>query len=101
MVALVADRVALHVVDEVGLDADDRLDPVLVAGLVVLHGAVHHAVVGEPERRLIERGGALCQRVDAAGAVEHRVLGVNMEVDGRHGSPNIGSGPDRSRASPR
>ena len=54
VVALVAHRVALQIVHEVGLDADDRLDPVLAAGLVVLHRAVHHAVIGEPERRLPE-----------------------------------------------
>ena len=49
VVALVADLLLdrLAVVDEVGLEADDRLDPVLAAGLVEVDGAVHHAVVGE------------------------------------------------------
>ncbi len=95
VVALVADRVRLDVVHQVGLDADDRLDPVLAAGLVVLHRAVHHAVVGEAQRGLPERRRALGQRVDAAGAVEHRVLGVNVEVDAPSRGPEyrVGTGP--------
>ena len=77
---LLLDR--LHVVDEVGLEADDRLDPVLLAGLVEVDGAVHHAVVGEAQRRLPQLGGAGRHRVDLAGAVEQRVLAVGVEVDG-------------------
>ena len=42
------------VVDEVDLTADDRLDPVCSACLLQLDGAVHDAVVGQPERRLIK-----------------------------------------------
>ena len=48
---------SLAVVDEVGLEPEDRLDPVLVARLVVLDRAVHDAVVGEPERRHAELRG--------------------------------------------
>ena len=44
------------VVDQVGLEPEDRLDPVLATGLVVLDRAVHHPVVGEPERRHPELG---------------------------------------------
>ena len=80
VVALVAHGLGAAVVHEVGLEAEDRLDPVLAAGLVVLDRAVHHAVVGEPQRRLPVGGGALGQRVDPAGAVEHRVLGVDVEM---------------------
>jgi hypothetical protein len=69
------------VVDEVGLEPEDRLDPGRATGLVVLDRAVHHAVVGEPERRHPELGGAARQRVDLAGAVEQRVLAVDVEVD--------------------
>ena len=58
MVALGALRTAIGVVvDEVDLAADDRLDAVLLGRLVELDGAVHHAVVGEPERRLAEGRG--------------------------------------------
>ena len=80
MVALVAslllERVA--VVDEVGLEADDRLDPVLAAGLVEVDGAVHHAVVGEAQGRLSELRRAGRHRLDLAGAVEQRVLAVGV-----------------------
>ena len=56
VVALVANALAdrLAVVDQVGLQPDDRLDPLLPAGLVEVDGAVHHPVVGEPERRHAE-----------------------------------------------
>ena len=78
------------VVDEVDLAADDRLDPRLPRGLVELDRAVHHAVVGEPERGLPERGRALHEAVDLRGPVEQRVLGVDVQVGagGRgHGGP--------------
>ncbi len=68
------------VVDEVDLTAEDRLDAVLVARLIELDGPVHDAVVGQPERRLLELGGALRQRVDLARTVEQRVLGVDVEM---------------------
>ena len=93
VVALVADLLPdrLAVLDEVGLEADDRLDPMLVAGLVEVDRAVHHPVVGEPEGRLPELRGPLRHRVDLAGAVEQRVLAVGVEMDGRgvaHGDSN-------------
>ena len=78
--------VALHaplglaVVHQVGLEAENRLDIVLAAGLVVLDRAVHHPVVGEPERRHVELGGPRRHRLDLAGAVEQRVLAVDMQV---------------------
>ena len=84
MVSLVAERLRAAIVDEVGLEPDDRLDAVSLAGLVVLHGAVHHAVVRQPQRGLLECGGALGQRLDPAGAVEERVLRVHVEVDTAH-----------------
>src|SRR5205085_9318326 len=61
------------------------LDPVFPARLVELHGAVHHAVVGEPEGGLPEGRGALREVVDLAGAVEERVLRVDVQVDGFRG----------------
>jgi hypothetical protein len=76
------------VVDEVDLAPEDRLDVVLAARLVELHGAVHHPVVGEPQRRLPELRRALGQVLDVARAVEQRVLGVDVEVGagwGAHG----------------
>ena len=76
------------VVHEVGLEAEDRLDVVLLAGLVELDAAVHHAVVREAERGLPERRRAGGEAVDVRGAVEQRILGVNVQVRagvGAHG----------------
>ena len=66
---------------DVGLDADDRLDPRGLGLLVELVGAEHVAVVGHRDRRHAELGGALGQRVEAGRAVEHGVLGVDVQVD--------------------
>ena len=68
------------IVDEVDLAAEDRLDAVLCARAVELHHAVHDTVVGEPERGLIELGGALSERLDPACAIEQRVLGVDVQM---------------------
>ena len=85
------------VVDEVRLEAEDRLDVVLLAGLEQLDRAVHHAVVGEAERRLAELGRAGGELVDLARAVEQRVLGVDVQVGagGRaHGRGRLDAGSD-------
>ena len=68
------------VVDEVGLEAQDRLDVVLPAGLEELDRAVHHAVVGEAQRGLPELGRAGGELVDLAGAVQQRVLRVDVQM---------------------
>ncbi len=68
------------IVHEIYLAADDRLDAVLGTRLVELHRAVHHAVIGETECRLLELSGALGERVDLAGAVEQGVLGVHVQM---------------------
>ena len=77
------------VVDEVGLHADDRLDPGLLARLVVVDGAVHGAVIGDAERGHAELGGPLGHRIDRAlrgllldlaMAVEQRILAVDVQM---------------------
>ena len=79
MVALVADLLAVvAVLAEVGLEAQDRLHVVLAAGLVELDGPVQDPVVGESQRRHPELGAAGREGVDLAGAVEQRVLGVDV-----------------------
>src|SRR6185312_8248094 len=83
VVALVADRLGLHVVDQVGLEAQNRLDSRLLAGLVELDRPVHHPVVGEPDGRLAEGRRPLHEGVDLRGAVEQRVLGVDVQMYGR------------------
>ena len=72
----------------------------LLGGLVELDRAVHHAVVGQPDGRLVVGRGALGELVDVARAVEQRVLGVDVEVrDGRgaHGEGTIGVAADATR----
>ena len=66
---------------DVDLTADDRLDPRVLAGFVEVDGAVHDAVVREADRGHLELRGAAHHRLDAAGAIEQRVLGVIVEVD--------------------
>ena len=66
---------------EVGLAADDRDEPLVLGRVVELDRAEHHAVVGQrdPGRTLVRR--LLAQRVDAAGAVEQRVLAVDVQMN--------------------
>src|SRR4029450_3900706 len=78
----------LDVLDAVGGDdllageqaADDRLDPVLLAGQVEVDGAEQLTVVGHGQGGHAHAGGLGEQVVDPGGPVEHRVLGVHMEV---------------------
>ncbi len=94
VVALVANGLGGDVVHEIRLQAEDRLDPVLAAGLEVLDRAVHDAVIGQAEGGLAEGRGALGESVDPAGAVEHGVLGVDVEMGERQGLAILGSGAD-------
>ena len=58
------------VIDHVHLAADDRLDLMLTAGREQLNRAVHHAVIGKPERGLAERRRSCGERVDLARPVK-------------------------------
>ena len=69
------------VVGHVGLGADDRRDPRVTAGLVEVEDPVHVAVVGDPHGRLAVRDRRGDDVADARRAVEHRVLGVLVQVD--------------------
>ena len=71
---------AAVVVGHVGLGADDRLDALLVALLVEVQRAVHVAVIGHPDRRhaVLHRLGD--HLVEPRRPVEHRELGVDVEV---------------------
>ena len=73
----------------VGLEPDDRVDAALAALLVEVDGAVHVAVIGHADRRLPVGRGRPHDVADARRAVEHRVLGVQMQVGERlaHGTP--------------
>ncbi len=76
---------------DVGLDADDRLDPLGGRRLVEGDRAVEGAVVGQGEAVEALLGRRIDEVVDPPEAVEEAELGVNVEVrevvrgDGRHG----------------
>jgi hypothetical protein len=58
------------VVHEVDLAAYDGLNSLPAAGGIQLHGAVHHAVIGEREGRLAEGRRSLGQLLDLARSVQ-------------------------------
>jgi hypothetical protein len=58
-------------------------------------------MIGERDGGHLELGGALREVRDAAGAVEDRVLGVDVEVDERrfgHGRSIVALSPEGARA---
>jgi hypothetical protein len=77
------------IVDQVGLHADDRLDPGRLARLVVLHRPVHHPVIGEAEGRHVELRGPGSERLDLASSIEQRVLAMDMQMDRSGAHPSI------------
>jgi hypothetical protein len=68
------------VVGHVGLGAEDGLDALGPALPVEVQDAVHVAVVGDADRRLTVGHRRPHDLADAGRAVEHRVLGVDVEV---------------------
>ena len=74
------------VVDEVDLAAQKRLDARLAGAAVELDRARHGAVIGDPDRGHAELGRTLDELRDTAGAVQDRVLGVDVQMGvTRHG----------------
>jgi hypothetical protein len=69
----------------VQLAADDGLDPVPPSRTEEVQGPEHVAVIGHRHRRHALLGGRAHEIVDPAGAIEHRVLGVDVQVDERVG----------------
>ena len=65
---------------DVGLDADDRLDAGLGGHVVELAGAEHVSVVGHADRGHLQPLGLAEHRGDLRRTVEHRVLGVVVQV---------------------
>ena len=89
------------VVGDVDLAAEHRLDSLVPRRLVEVDRTGERAVVGERDRRHLELGGALREVRDPAGAVEDRVLGVDVEVDERrfgHGRSIVALSPEGARA---
>ena len=66
---------------DVDLAAEDRLDALLLRLIVEDDRREHVAVLGDRERRHLQARRLLQQLVDAAGAVEQRIFGVQVQVD--------------------
>ena len=64
----------------VQLGADDRHQPGVACRLVHRQHAVHVPVIGDPDRGLAVRGRGGDDLADPRGTVEHRVLGVHVQV---------------------
>ena len=71
--------------DHVGLGADDRREVGVARGAVEVEDAVHVPVVGDADRGLAVGGGGGHDVGDPGRAVEHRELGVQVEMDERLG----------------
>jgi hypothetical protein len=66
---------------EIRFDTDDRFDTALRGAAVEFRRAVHVAMVGHRHRRHVEALGLAEQRIYFRCAVEHRILGVHMQVN--------------------
>ena len=66
---------------DVDLAAEDRVDPALARLVVEDDRREHVAVLGDRHRRHLQLDRLVEQFFDPAGAVEQRVLGVQMQVD--------------------
>ena len=79
--------------DHVGLGADDRGEVGLTGGAVEVEDAVHVAVVGDADRGLAVGRGRRHHLGDARRAVEHRELGVEVEMHERLGQRGVPLAP--------
>src|ERR1017187_10227558 len=66
---------------DINLATDDGLDALLARGLVKINDPVHRAVVGDGQRGEFQFMRLLDELVHAAGAIEQRILGVQMEMN--------------------
>ena len=84
---------------DVRLDADDRLDALVLRGLVEGDGAVEGAMVGDGHRIHALGGRRVDQLRDPAEAVEQAEFGMGVEVgevvgsQGRHGGSMVAARP--------
>ena len=66
---------------DVELATQDRLDARFFGGVDERHRAEDVAVIGHGDRRHLQFFDAFDQALDLAGAVEHGVIGVQMQMD--------------------
>ena len=65
----------------IDLAADDRFDALIARGLIKIDRAVEHTMVGDRQGGKLQVARLVHQRVETAGAIEQRILGVQMEMD--------------------
>ena len=75
---------------DVGLHAEDRLDPGLQRRRLELVRSEHVPVVRHGHGVHVQRLHLLDEFLDAVGAVEERILGVQVEVNEVAGHPGAG-----------
>ena len=95
-------RLTVPIVRDVDLATDDRLDTGSLAPAVELHGAGERAVIRERNGRHLELGSAGHEARDATGAIEDRVLRVDVKVDERslgHDRAILRATPESTRSS--
>ncbi len=80
-----AGSVEARSIDDISLDADDRIDPCLLGRLVKVDHAVHHSVIGDGDPRLAIGGGRRDDILYPGRSIQHRKFGVQVEVGERHG----------------
>jgi hypothetical protein len=66
---------------DVHLTAEDRFDAALLGVVVEDHRREHVPVLGDRQRRHLETRRLIEQLVDAARAIEQRILGVQMKMN--------------------
>ena len=68
---------------DVRLKADDRRDPALSGLFEEFDRAAHHAVIGQRDCRLADLFDPVEQPPDLAGAIQNRVVGMDVKVGER------------------
>ncbi len=66
---------------DVDLAAENRIQPASARMVVKQHRREHVPVLGHGDRGHLQRDRLVQQLVDAAGAVEQRILGVQVEMN--------------------
>src|SRR5262249_2945401 len=66
---------------DIQLAADDRLHARRFRGIHEMHGAEYVAVIGHRDRRHAEFLHPVHKLLDVASAVEHRVVGMQVQMD--------------------
>src|SRR6185369_327131 len=66
---------------DIDFATNDRLDPLVSGSLIKIDCAVENAMIGNRERRKLQFMRLLQQSIQTTGAIEQRVLGVEMEMN--------------------